>query len=149
MTAVKELSAYDFNDRLLPIFQHVHDNYKIRKDYLVPGIFNPDGFFDQWQQLMELGIAKAWEIPNAAVLGAMVSTNVFTGEKVTMVVFWDSSGNTKEAVKLLDACEKFSRESGCSQLYLSALNNDRSEVMQRFCRRKGFKNSETVFTKLL
>lgn len=145
---VKELTAEEFTERLLPIFQHVRDNFKHRKEFSVPGELQPKEFFERWQSYMRLGIARTWEIPGA-VLGAVFIQCMFTGVSMAMIVFWDSAGKTKEALQLLSECEKKAKEFGCESLHVSALNNLESDKMKHLYRRKGFKESETYFTKNL
>lgn len=145
---IQELTPDEFNSSLLPIFERVHDQFIQRKGHRVPGEFNRAHFFEQWQNYMRLGIGRVWKT-DGAVLGAVFVKNDFSGDGSAIVSFWDADGRGRGTQELLNECEKAAKENGCTQLFISALNNEQSDKLKRFYRMKGFKESETVFSKIL
>lgn len=145
---VSELKPEEFNEALLPIFHGVRDGYKLRAGFETPGEFAPDLFIRQWRSLMTTGLARTWSVPGA-VLGAIFTPSMFTGDKTAVVVFWDAEKGCSRSRELLSFCERAAREAGCVSVQASALNNSRSRVMKRFYRMAGFNESETIFLKAL
>lgn len=142
MDAVRELKPDEFTERLMPIF----DSVVARVPY--PGEFiNPGYFFPHWRNLMQLGIARTWEMPGDAVLGAVFAPHTFNGEKVGLINFWFKREGAPSAKPLMDVAKKVSKESGCKLLFSSEFAA--SNVMEPFYRGEGFEKSETVFRKVL
>lgn len=147
-TVVSELSPAEFDDRWIPVIERVRDMFLQRTEYQVPGNVDPKSFIAKWRGLMESGLAHTWAVPGAAI-GAMFVPNIFTGDRTAVVVFWDSMGHTRGATNLLTAVEQRAKQLGCTQLQISALNNAQAKVLERFYRIRGFKQSETIFSRMI
>jgi GNAT superfamily N-acetyltransferase len=140
---VKELRHDEFTDRLEPIFRSV----ELRLPSHLQGR-KSEYFFPEWQNLMRLGIARAWEIPNA-VLGCLFSPDIFSGTRLANVVFWFSIPETKGTLQLLDAAIAAARHAGCRRISIAAYGSLEGERIAEIYRHLGFVETERIFQKEL
>jgi hypothetical protein len=146
MSTPHELTAPQFTERLLPIFLSVAERLNATGKYPVQP--NPAHFFPQWRRLMELGVARTWEIPGA-VLGALFVPNLFTGEAEALVCFWFALPNTRGTLELMDFAEHAARDAGCVRLKSAAFGVLRGDAMERLYQSLDFVPVETGFSKTL
>lgn len=142
---LRELKAHEFDERLAPIFEEV------QADAGHAGALNSDFFFPHWQHLMELGIARTWEVPGA-VLGALFVNDTFRGTPTALSVFWVSTKAARkggECLKLLGAFEAAAREKKCTRMLMTAHCDANYKAMQRMFKRRGFKPLELEVQKEL
>ena len=143
MDSVRELTADEFNERLMPIFRDVEPHLRYPG-----GHFNPDFFFPHWRRLMQLGVARSWEQGSGdAVLGAVFTENTFTGKKIGLVHFWFKRDGAPNAEPLMEIAEKAAREIGCI-LFHSSESRDSRPMGKKYLR-LGFEPSEVVYRKVL
>jgi hypothetical protein len=140
---LRELQVTEFTERLEPIFRSVEsrlpENLQGRR---------AEYFFPRWRHLMELGVARTWEIPGA-VLGMLITPDIFSGTPVAHVPFWFSFPETPGTGELLRRAEKVAKESGCARISIAAfdcLDGDRIADIYRNC---GYAQTERTFQKEL
>lgn len=143
---VKELRPENFTaDRLAVIFEKIHAEVNY------PGPANIKYFFERWRHLMSLGIGRTWEAPGA-VLGALFTPDIFTGEPQGLVVFWfalKEVRGTGVARELFEAFEATAKQSGCRMVCSAAHESIKPEARQKFYLANGFAKVETVYRKVL
>lgn len=144
MDLVRELSPDEFNEHLMPIFTDI----EARIPY-PGGAFNPEHFFSTWRQYMRLGLARTWEMPGDAVLGATFTENTFSGKKTALVHFWFKRTGAPSAMPLLDQAIEAARDEGCVLFHSSAYRQSEGEKMDCKYYRLGFDESERIFRKVL
>lgn len=116
-----------------------------------PGDFNRPYFFRQWREMMQLGIARAWESPGA-MIGVTFHPNLFTGDFNAHVVFWWSTpeGRAHRAtMELLRVAERAAGAHNCRLICSAAYGEMNGERMKKFYKRKGFVEAESIFRKAL
>jgi GNAT superfamily N-acetyltransferase len=138
---VKELSASGFLEarpRLTPIFDYV--SQEVNKPY------KADWFFPYWSQLMDAGIAKAWET-EGAVLGAVFYKDVYTGNEKASVMFFfalPEARGTGRPVKLLDTFEVFA---GDRKKSIAAHMASHPERVRKLYSKRGYQLDEEIWSK--
>lgn len=142
MTEVRELTPEEFTDRLEPIFRDVESRVTCPS-----WSFEPGYFFPNWRQLMKLKVARTWEMPGNAVLGAIFSNDTFTGTSNAYVHFWFKRTGAPSAQPLLDVAESAARAAGCKFLHSATFAGSNS-LERKYCRQR-FEKTETVFRKAL
>ena len=105
---VKELKPEEFDEHLMPIFESV-----AKRVHYAGGEFNPGHFFPHWRKLMELKIARTWEMSGDAVLGAVFVLHTFTGLPTGLVSFWFKREGASNAEPLMEAAKTAARGFGC------------------------------------
>lgn len=144
MDCVRELSPEEFNERLMPIFLSVGARFSYPG-----GDFNPGYFFPHWRKLMSLGVARTWEMPGDAVLGALFAENTFTGKKNGLVHFWFKRDGAPSALPLLSEAIEAARGEGCILFHSASYRDLHGEKMDCKYYRLGFEESERIFRKIL
>jgi len=142
---VVELRPEEFTDRLLPIFMSVAMRLNAEGYPVIP---SPAYFFPHWRKLMEMGLARTWEIPGA-VAGVLFVPNMFTAEPEALICFWFSLPDTSGTIELLKAVEAAAKESHCLNLRSAAFGVLRGSAMERLYKSLGFKCVETGWSKKL
>lgn len=143
---VRELKFVEFTERLLPIFLSVAE--RLNADNKYPVNPNPAHFFPQWRRLMELDVARTWEVPGA-VLGALFVPNLFTGDREALICFWFALPNTRGTLELIDAVEKAAKNLGCTRVKSAAFGVLRGDSMERLYKSLGYECVETGWSKTL
>jgi hypothetical protein len=139
----RELKSSEFTERLEPIFRSVESR--------LPGHLRgrkSEYFFPRWRALMDLGVARTWEIPGA-VLGLLLVPDIFSGIPVASVPFWFSLPDTKGTLELLHAAEHAARESGCKRIGIASFNVLDGDRVSKIYMRAGYAHTECVFQKEL
>lgn len=139
MTA-RELKPTEFTERLEPIFRSVEsrlpENLRGRKS---------EYFFPHWRHLMELGVARTWEIPNA-VLGMFCTPDIFGGVSQASVVFWFSIPGTPETIRLLEAAETAATKCNAA-IQIAAYDGLDGDRIAEIYRSRGYVQTERIFRK--
>lgn len=140
---IRELKASEFNESLEPIFRSVEsrlpESLQGRK---------AEYFFPKWRHFMDLGIAKVWHVPDA-VLGMLITPDIFSGDPVAHVPFWFSKPGTKGTVELLKAAEKSALLAGCKRISIAAFDILEGDRIAEIYRHNRYVQSERTFTKEL
>lgn len=108
-------------------------------------------FYTRWQELMRLGVARAWESPGRGVLLALFVKDVFSGKLRASVPLWAvlprfRGTKPNAAEQLFKAFEHAAKLAGCVDI---------SGASHSFCPRdrawleNGFWKVETIFSKNL
>jgi hypothetical protein len=144
MATVRELKSTEFTERLEPIFRSVEsrlpEHLRGRK---------AEYFFPHWRRLMELGVARTWEIPDA-VLGMLITPDIFSGTSVAHIPFWFKLAGSKSPAKLLlKAAEEAAKKSGCVRLSIAAFSGLEFERMVFFYLGEKYQMTESTFQKEL
>lgn len=139
---VKELKPEEFDEHLMPIFESV-----AKRVHYAGGEFNPGHFFPHWRKLMELNIARTWEMPGDAVLSAVFVKHTFTGEMTGLISFWFKRAGAPNAEPLIEAAKAAGKELGCR--ILNSSEHCDSNPMEAKYNRMGFHLAEKVFRILL
>lgn len=148
MTYPLEIRPEDFTeDRFGVLVKEIEG--RLQDTY--PGRFNTSHFFRQWREMMQLGIARAWESPGA-MIGVTFHPNLFTGDFNAHVVFWWSTPEGRghrETRGLLQVAESAARQHNCRLVCSAAYGEMSGERMKNFYKRKGFVEAESIFRKEL
>jgi hypothetical protein len=105
-------------------------------------------FFPRWRALMELKVARTWEIPGA-VLGMLITPDIFSGVLVAHIPFWFSIPGTPGTHELLQVAEFAAQDAGCARVSIAAfdcLNGDRIAGVYI---NRGYAQTERTFQKEL
>lgn len=140
-----ELNPSEFDKHLEPIFLHME------KEAAQPGRYNPEHFYPTWQKLMQLGIARTWEVPGC-VLGALFFDDAFSGKRQGAVHFWwalPEVRGTGAPIRVFKQFERAARASGCKQLLSYAYETLNPSNLHAVYPRLGYRQSETAFSKEL
>lgn len=141
--APRELNPEQFTERLEPIFRSVEarlpEHLRGRKS---------EYFFPHWRHLMELKVARTWEIPGA-VLGMLTTPDIFSGVSVAYVPFWFALPGTRHALELLTAAEEAAKQAGCLRLGIAAFRGLEDERLSRVYFHRGYDQTESTFQKEL
>lgn len=140
---VHELTPDEFTERLEYIFRSVESRLPEKLRHR-----KAEHFFPEWRRLMTLGFARTWEIPDA-VLGCLITPDIFSGIPLGMVVFWFSIPGTSGTTLLLDAAEKAGREAGCPRLSIAAYDFLEGERIAGIYIANGWHRTEQIFQKEL
>lgn len=140
---VTEIRPADFNERLEPIFRSVEsrlpEHLRGRK---------AEYFFPRWRALMDLGVARAWGVPGA-VIGLLVTPDIFSGTSVAHVPFWFSLPGSKNALSLLRTAERAAKEAKCARFSIAAFSDLNFERMTWLYLHRGYSTTEVTFQKIL
>lgn len=142
---IRELQHTEFTERLSPIF------LGIEQETGFVGRFNPNHFYPAWRRMMEIGVARTWEI-EGAVLGAIFTPELYSGKIQAHVIFWfslPSARGTGRPQELMVACEAAAKSVGAFKLSTSAHVKSAPERAERAYKKLDFEFSESVFTKNL
>lgn len=142
---IRELQHSDFTERLEPIFLH------IERETGFTGRFKSKHFFPAWRRMLEIGVARTWET-DGAVLGAIFTPELFGGDIQVHVIFWFSlpeARGTGRPLELLDACEAVAANAGAFKISSSAHVKSTPARAAAVYRKRGYEETETVFTKYL
>lgn len=140
---IRELQHTEFTERLEPIFLHIEQE----TGFL--GRFNPKYFFPAWQRMMAIGVARVWET-EGAILGAIFTPELYSGKTQVHVIFWFSlpeARGTGRPQELLDACDAAAKAAGAFKLSSSAHVKSSPARAAGAYRKRGYEETETVFTK--
>lgn len=140
---LREVAPDEFDDRLSPIFEH------ISKEAGTP--FNGRVLFPMWREMMKAKMARTWE-DDGCVLGALFVPDLFNGRKRGLVYFWfslPSARGTGRPIRLLEAFEKAAVEEKCEIISISSHAALKTRKTARIYAHRGYKVSETVFSKNL
>jgi hypothetical protein len=138
-----KLTPGTFTERLEPIFRSVES--RLPKHLRAR---RAEYFFPKWRELMQLGIAHAWEIPDA-VLGCTITPDLFSGALSAYVVFWFSKPGTSGTLELLRAAEAGARLAGCKRIGIAAFGVLEGERIASIYEHAGFSELEKTFSKEL
>ncbi len=139
---IQEIPTYDFTpERFLSLAKRMEDQQKW------PRPFDPDHFFPSCRGMMGTGLLKVWGCDDA-LIGGLYVKNLYAGFLDGIVLFWWSVDGSKSEL-LWKAFEDEARKRGCDRLATSTFGSVRAEALKRLYRRKGFTDSENVFTKFL
>jgi hypothetical protein len=153
---VHELKPLEFTERLEPIFRSV----EARLPKEMQGR-KAEYFFPRWRALMEMGVARAWELPRPtdgdgnewgdrwAVIGLLITPDIFSGVSVAHIPFWFSLPKTKGTLELLDAAEAAAKKAKCKRISIAAfecLDGDRIAMLYR---NRDYGQIERTFSKEL
>jgi hypothetical protein len=140
---VIKLKPDEFTERLEPIFRSVEsrlpEHLRHRK---------AEYFFPEWRRLMSLGFAHTWEIPDA-VLGCLITPDIFSGTPVGLVPFWFSLPGTPGTGKLLRRAELEARELGCARLSIASYDLLDGERIAAIYQGMRYLRTEQIFQKEL
>lgn len=142
---LRELKYTEFTERLWPIFDHIeHETGFV-------GRCNQKYFFPAWRRMMEIGVARTWE-NDGAILGAIFTPEIYSGKTQVHVIFWFSlpeARGTGRPQELLDACESAAKSAEAFKI--SSCSHVKSVPARAAgaVRKRGYEESETVFTKYL
>jgi hypothetical protein len=116
-------------------------------------------FFPRWRALMDLKVARTWELAGivdassdefwGAVLGMLITPDIFSGTLVAHIPFWFSIPGTEGTRELLDAAENAAKTAGCARISIAAfdcLNGDRIAGVYI---NRGYAQTERTFQKEL
>jgi len=139
---LRELKSTEFTERLEPIFRSVEsrlpENLQGRKATY---------FFPHWRRLMELGIAWTWELSEGAVLGMLITPDIFSGIPVAHVPFWFALPGTKGARQLLDVAEEAARKAKCARISIAAFECLDGDRIADIYRARDYVQTERTFQK--
>ena len=102
--------------------------------------------------MMRQRLARTWELPEGAVLGAVFVPDIFRATTTGLVVFWASTPEGRRAGKALElfrAFERAAQEEGCERICAAAHKNMNADRMRKLFKRRGFFEMETTFCKNL
>lgn len=114
-----------------------------------PERYKPQHFIPTWQSWIKLGFARTWEVPKA-VLGAVYTDDLFSGQKRASVMFWASLPeirNTGLAIKLLNQFESESKKAECSILAAAAHAWLHPNRLVSVYKARGYEITEFIFSK--
>lgn len=143
MIAPRELKPLEFTERLEPIFRSVESRLPKHLQNREFKYLGP-----RWRSLMDLGVARTWEIPNA-VLGMLITPDLFSGIPLANVVFWFSLPGTKGTVALLRAAEQAAQSAGCARISIAAYGCLEGERIGDLYNSRGYAQTEKIFQKEL
>jgi hypothetical protein len=137
---VTELKPEEFNERLLPIFEHT------AKEVGKPERLVPSYFFPNWRNLMASGIARTWEAKDV-ILGALFYPDVYGGKKHASVMFFTALPSARgigRAIRVFDTFDKAADGMQKSSAAYMALIPER---MRKLYRSRGYELTEEIWTK--
>lgn len=151
---VRELNSIQFTERLEPIFRSVEsrlpEHLRGRK---------AEYFFPRWRSLMDLKVARTWELSGivdegsdefwGAVLGMLITPDIFSGVPVAHIPFWFSIPGTKGTRKLLDAAENAAKTAGCARISIAAFDCLNGDHVAELYSARDYVQTERTFTKEL
>jgi hypothetical protein len=157
MATVRELKSTEFTERLEPIFRSVEsrlpEHLRGRK---------AEYFFPHWRHLMELGVARTWELSQAmedgdgnawgdacAVIGLFIVPDIFSGDSVASVPFWFSLPGTTNTLLLLGSIERAARDAKCKRISIAAFDTLEGERVAKIYDYVGYSQTERTFQKEL
>lgn len=142
---VRELHSIQFTERLEPIFRH------IEAESGIAGRFDPAYFFPHWRKLMELGIARTWEV-EGAVLGALFANDTFNGRLMGLVMFWfalPAVRGTGAPLELLAEFESAAKKAGCKVISSAAYEGIKPMHTSRIYQNRGYDLTESIFSQVI
>lgn len=142
---LRELQYTEFTERLSPVF------LCIEQETGFVGRFKPNHFYPAWQRMMKIGVARTWET-EGAVLGGLFTPELFGGDIQVHVIFWFSlpeARGTGRPQALLDACEVAAQSAEAFKISSSAHVKSMPACAAAIYRKRGYEETETVFTKYL
>ena len=141
----RELKSHEFTERLEPIFLHIEQETGFK------GRVNRKHFFPAWRRMMEIGVARTWET-EGAVLGAIFTPELYSGQIQVHVIFWfalPEARGTGRPQALLEACELAAANAGAFKISSSAHVKSSPARAAGAYHKRGYEETETVFTKNL
>jgi hypothetical protein len=139
---IQEVSQFDFTaENFLRLAKRIERRQKW------PRPFDADHFFPACRGMMIQNLLKVWGCGDAAIGGLFVK-NLYAGTLDGIVLFWWSLDGEKSE-KLWGLFEREARKCGCDRIATSTFGDVRAEALGRLYRRKGFEESERVYTKFL
>lgn len=141
---IRELQPTEFTERLEPIFRYCEQEAG-RTDG------NSSHLFPQWRNWMKLGIARAWE-NDGCIIGMLIHPHIFSGRLRAHISFWfalPEARGTGRPIELLAVAEQAAKEAGCEKISSSAFGKLAPERTAHIYEKRGYGQSEVIFTKEL
>ena len=120
------------------------------------GPFDYEHFYQMTQTPLSMGLARLFLMEKAGrvvgILGGLISPLFFTKTTVALEMFWyvdKANRGSIQAVRLLEAYEKWAEQSNVNHIYMGFMENLHSDRLREFYEKRAYRKLESGYVRTL